>query len=159
MSETEAEHGEEEPFMSHSLLGSLFSERRSQAPPLPLDAEALAGSRAEAEVDRGFEFALDALPCNAMFCDRELTLRYLNRASRKTLRTLQPHLPVPVDQIVGKSIHIFHKAPAKIDRIMDAMQHQGAHQLPYKATIALGPVKLDLEVEPMTDERGEFIGA
>ena len=35
--------------------------------------------------DRSFEFALDALPCNAMFCDRELILRYLNRASRKTL--------------------------------------------------------------------------
>ena len=45
-----------------------------------------------------------------MFCDRELILRYLNRASRKTLRTLQQYLPVPVDQIVGKSIHIFHKS-------------------------------------------------
>jgi methyl-accepting chemotaxis protein len=110
-------------------------------------------------VDRNFEFALDALPCNVMFCDRELTLRYLNRASLKTLRTLQQHLPVPVDQIVGKSIQIFHKDQAKIDRIMGAKQLQGTHHLPHKATIALGPVKLDLEVEPMTGERGEFIGA
>jgi methyl-accepting chemotaxis protein len=145
--------------MSHSLLGSLFSERGSQTPPVSLGAEDFAGSRVESRADRSFEFALDALPVNAMFCDRELTLRYMNRASRKTLRTLQQYLPVPVDQIVGKSIHLFHKNPANIDRIMGAKQHQSAHQLPHKATIALGPVKLDLEVEPMTGERGEFIGA
>ena len=112
----------------------------------------------DAEADRSFEYALDALPCNAMFCDRELVLRYLNRASRKALLTLQQYLPVPVDKIVGKSIHIFHKSPANIDRILGAKQHQGIHQLPHKATIPLGPLKLYIEAEPMIDQRGEFIG-
>ena len=91
-----------------------------------------------APADRSFEFALDALPCNAMFCDRDLILRYLNRSSRKTLLTLQQHLPVPVDQIVGKSIHIFHKSPPNIDRILGAKSMHGPHHLPHKATIALG---------------------
>jgi methyl-accepting chemotaxis protein len=94
-----------------------------------------------------------------MFCDRELILRYLNRASRKTLLTLQEHLPVAVDKIVGNSIHIFHKAPANVDRILGAGNLHGSHSLPHKATISLGPVKLDLEVEPMSNERGEFVGA
>jgi len=57
-------------------------------------------SRADAVVDRSYEYALDALPSNAMFCDRELILRYLNRASRQTLLALQEHLPVPVDQMM-----------------------------------------------------------
>ena len=68
---------------------------------------------------------MDALPVNAMFCDRDLILRYLNRSSRKTLLSLQQHLPVPVDQIVGKSIHIFHKSPPNIDRILGAKASPG----------------------------------
>jgi methyl-accepting chemotaxis protein len=113
----------------------------------------------EANVDRSFEYALDALPCNAMFCDRELTLRYLNRFSRKTLLSLQQYLPMPVDQIVGKSIHIFHKGPENVERILGAKQHHGVHKLPHNATIALGPVKLDLNIEPMKDAQGGFVGA
>jgi methyl-accepting chemotaxis protein len=113
----------------------------------------------QAEPDRSFEFALDALPSNAMFCDRELILRYLNRASRKTLLSLQQHLPMPVDQLVGQSIHVFHRNHENIDRILGANHARGAHQLPHRATIVLGPVKLDLQVEPMTGKQGEFIGA
>jgi methyl-accepting chemotaxis protein len=94
-----------------------------------------------------------------MFCDRQLTLRYLNRASLKTLLTLQQHLPVPVDQIVGKSIHIFHSSPAGVEWILGGTDPHSTHHLPHKATIALGPVKLDLEVEAMTGAHGEHIGA
>ncbi|MFZ1085569.1 MAG: methyl-accepting chemotaxis protein [Terracidiphilus sp.] len=124
-----------------------------------MSALALSETQSAQGVDRNFEFALDALPVNAMFCDRELILRFLNRSSLKTLRTLQQYLPCPVDQVVGQSIHIFHRNQENIDRILGNKQHQGRHHLPHKATIALGPVMLDLEVEPMTDERGGFIGA
>ena len=118
-----------------------------------------ANASAETELGRFFEYALDALPVNAMFCDRDLILRYINRSSRKTLLSLQQHLPLPVEQIVGKSIHIFHRNQENIDSILGNHEHQGRHHLPHKATIALGPVMLDLEVEPMTDARGQFIGA
>jgi methyl-accepting chemotaxis protein len=121
--------------------------------------DAPAEPRSEAQTDRSFQFALDALPVNAMFCDRELTLRYLNRASLKTLHSLQQYLPVPVDKIVGNSIHIFHRHQANIDRIMGSKHPRGAHELPHKATIELGPVKLDLSVEPMTGAHGEYVGA
>jgi len=135
----------------------MFSQRGAKAPPVPASLRPAAEPRIEAEADRSFEYALDALPVNAMFCDRDLILRFLNRSSRKTLESLQQYLPVPVDQIVGKSIHIFHKSPPNIDRILGA--RQGIHHLPHKATIPLGPVKLDLNVEPMTGSRGEFMGA
>jgi methyl-accepting chemotaxis protein len=106
-----------------------------------------------------FQFALDALPCNAMFCDRDLILRFLNKSSRKTLRGLQQFLPVPVDQIVGNPIHIFHKNPGNVERILGAGQHQGAHQLPHRAVIRLGPETLDLEIEAVVDARGTHIGS
>jgi methyl-accepting chemotaxis protein len=145
--------------MSHSVLGGLFSSRGTQAPPVLMGNHATAQTANAIDVDYSFKYALDALPCNAMFCDRELILRYLNRSSLKTLRTLQEHLPVHVDQIVGKSIHIFHKSPPNIDKILGNKEIQGRHHLPHKATIPLGPVKLDLEVEPMIDGHGEYIGA
>jgi len=145
--------------MSHGLFGGLFSQRGAEKSIVSMDADELMQPSSGNEGDRSFEFALDALSCNTMFCDRDLILRYLNRASRKTLLTLQQYLPVPVDQIVGKSIHIFHKSPANIDRIMGAKDHHGAHQLPHKMTIELGPVKLDLEVEPMLNSLREYIGA
>jgi methyl-accepting chemotaxis protein len=145
--------------MSHGLFEGLFSRHGEPTLPVPMVNNSRPEPAAEALADRSFEFAMDALPCNAMFCDRELILRYLNRSSRKTLLTLQQYLPVPVDQIVGKSIHIFHKSPPNIDRILGAGHPQGMHRLPHKATIDLGPVKLDLHVEATTGERGEYLGA
>ena len=145
--------------MSHGVLGGLFSRNCAQTAAVEEGFDDPVATAFDAELDRSYEYALDALPCNAMFCDRELILRYLNRSSRKTLKTLQQYLPVPVEEIVGKSIHIFHKVPENIERILGGKPHHGVHKLPHKATIALGPVKLDLEVEPMTGERGEYVGA
>jgi len=147
--------------MAQSVLGGLYS--KTSAPPQavrvqPAAQGGLAREESKPAVDRSFELALDALPCNVMFCDRDLILRYMNRASRKTLLSLQQHLPLPVDELLGKSIHFMHKEPARIDRILGAKEHSGRHQLPHKATIALGPVKLDQEIEPMVDERGEYVG-
>jgi methyl-accepting chemotaxis protein len=141
------------------MLGTLFSRHSTQDLPVSMNDGAELESSAEPLVDRIFEYALDALPSNAMFCDHELILRYLNRASRQTLRGLEKYLPVPVDQMIGKSIHIFHKSGQNVERILGAGQHQAAHQLPYKAIIALGPVKLDLNVERMIGNDGEFAGA
>jgi len=145
--------------MSHGLFGGTFAQRGATPPPTAANTLAVSEITPASDVDRSFEFALDALPCNAMFCDRDLILRYMNRSSRKTLLTLQQHLPVPVDQILGKSVHIFHKTPPRIDKILGGKEHAGKHQLPHKATIQLGPVKLDLEVEPMVNAGGEYIGA
>jgi len=144
--------------MSHGLLGGIFEHRNAAAGPLVEDASGNAEFVPDQAVDRSFQYALDALPCNAMFCDRELILRFLNKSSRKTLLTIQQHLPVPVDQIVGKSIHIFHRSQDNIDSILGA-KHHDAHHLPHKAVIALGPVKLDLHVEPMITEFGDYVGA
>jgi len=144
--------------MSHGLLEGLFEPRHTAAPLIEDQTLGRAEANPDEAVDRRFEYALDALPCNAMFCDRELILRFLNKSSRKTLLTLQQYLPVPVDQIVGKSIHIFHKSQDNIEQILGAKYHK-KHHLPHKAVIALGPIKLDLHVEPMESESGDYVGA
>jgi methyl-accepting chemotaxis protein len=159
LNETEVRRSQERVAMSHGVLEGLFSHRSAHPSQISMGVDAPPAVESETGNDRNFEFAMDALPCNAMFCDRELVLRFLNRASRKTLLSLQQYLPFPVDELVGKSIHVFHKSPANVDRLLGAGQHNGIHHLPHRATIPLGPVKLDLEVEQMIDARGKFVGA
>jgi methyl-accepting chemotaxis protein len=145
--------------MAHGLFGGVFG-RRDEAPSAAvLDQFAADETTPDIDVDGSFKSALDALPANAMFCDCDLILRYMNKSSRKTLLTIQQHLPLPVDQLIGKSIHLMHKNPARIDKILGAKEHAGRHQLPHKAVIELGPIKLDLNIEPMVNDSGEFIGA
>ena len=55
---------------------------------------------------------MDSAPFNILFCDCDLTLRYANPASMKTLKTLEQYLPARVDELIGNSIDIFHKNPA-----------------------------------------------
>lgn len=148
------------------MLQGMFGTKSTPAaipPPLAAasNASEAAASRKEktSGLERWYELALDAMPCNAMFCDQDLILRFLNKASRKTLRSLQQYLPIPVDQFVGKSIHVFHKHPDNVDRILGAKQHHGSNKLPHRAIIHVGPETLDLEIEPMLDEQGRHVGS
>jgi len=149
--------------MAHGLFAGLFTHRDATSPSAvpghPEAVQSIPAVEHAVEIDRSFQRALDALPANVMFCDRDLILRYINKASRKTLLTLQQHLPLPVDHLIGKSIHVMHRDPARIDKILGAKEHAGKHRLPHQATIELGPFKLDQQIEPMLNERGDCIGA
>ncbi len=120
-------------------------------------AVATATTREESEL-LWFKRAFDALPVNAMFCDTNLILKYLNKASRNTLNGLAQYLPKPVDQLVGNSIHIFHKRTDQIENLLGAKHHHGNHKLPHRAVIQLGPEKLDLDLDAMYDESGTYVG-
>ncbi|WP_300639244.1 methyl-accepting chemotaxis protein [Nocardioides sp.] len=93
-------------------------------------------------------------PTNMMFADRDFNITYMNPASLETLRGLQAYLPVPVDKIVGTSLDAFHKSPDYQRGILadDA-------NLPRRANISVGPETLDLNVSPIRDKDGHYIGA
>lgn len=104
---------------------------------------------------------LEHLPANVMYCDRDLILRYINGSSRKTLEGLQQYLSVPVKDMIGQSIHIFHKQPQLAEDVLGGANsgHEGKHRLPHRAVIQLGPEKLDLMIEAVKNNRGEYVGA
>jgi methyl-accepting chemotaxis protein len=114
--------------------------------------------RDEPTQDRTFEYALEALPGNAMYCDRDLVLRFMNRSARKTLQGLQQHIPVRVDQLIGKSIHAVHRNAKAVEAILGMPPTGQGHKLPHKAMIALGPVRLDLHIDQIKAENGEYAG-
>jgi len=101
-----------------------------------------------------FKAMLENAPVNVMFADQDLTITYLNPASIKTLGRLAQHLPVPVDQILGQKIDIFHKNPGYQRRLLSDPKN-----LPRQANIAVGPETLDLLVSPIYNAQKEFQGS
>ncbi|MDX2052227.1 MAG: GAF domain-containing protein [Polyangiaceae bacterium] len=96
---------------------------------------------------------MENAPINVIYADREGTIQYMNPASLKTLRSLEAHLPVRADEIIGKSIDIFHKKPEHQRGIV-----ANPKNLPHEATISVGPEKLRLLVSAILDQKGEFLG-
>ncbi len=96
----------------------------------------------------------ETAPTNLMFADRDMVIQYMNPASLNTLRTLEEHLPVPADEVVGSSLDIFHKDPSYQRGILADQDN-----LPRRAQIKVGPETLDLLVTAMTDADGTFVGA
>src|SRR5262249_13571732 len=93
---------------------------------------------------------IENAPVNIMFADRDLTLRYLNATSIRTFKKLEQYLPVKADQMLGKSIDIFHKNPEHQRRLL-----ADPRNLPHSAVIRVGPEDLDLHAAAILDQNGE----
>ncbi|MEZ5391806.1 MAG: methyl-accepting chemotaxis protein [Bryobacterales bacterium] len=116
-------------------------------------SEITANKLRELEADR-VQSMMENSPINTMFADRDLVIRYLNPASRDTLRKLENFLPVKADQMIGQCIDIFHKNPAHQRKML-----ADPNNLPHRAYIQLGPETLGLLVCAIRDKKGEYLGA
>ena len=97
---------------------------------------------------------VDKMPINVMLADpTDFTITYANQTSIETLRGLQEHLPCPADELVGKSIDIFHKNPSHQHKLLGDPAN-----LPHNAKIRLGQETLDLRVSALMGADGEYIG-
>src|SRR5579871_5564810 len=109
--------------------------------------------RLEVEAAR-IQSMMENMPINVLYADKDLKLRYINPASRKQLTALQHLLPVKVEDMLGKSIDLFHKNPEHQRRMLSDPKN-----LPHRATIPLGEEMLDLLVSPIFDKNGAFLGS
>ncbi len=97
---------------------------------------------------------VDNAPVNIMYADLDLKIRYMNPKAEQTLKRLEAHLPIKVDQMIGSSIDVFHKTPEYQQRLL-----ADPRNLPRTRTINVGPELFELSVSAMTDEAGRHIGA
>lgn len=88
-----------------------------------------------------------------ILADRSFKIIYMNPASYTALRSLQHLLPCPVDEIVGKSIDIFHRQPERQRAIVSDPAN-----LPHRVPIKLGDEVLDLSVTALKDAEGHYMG-
>ena len=96
---------------------------------------------------------MENAPINVMFADLDLKIQYMNPESTKTLRRLESHLPIRVDQMIEQNIDVFHKNPAHQRKVL-----ANDKNLPMKATIDVGPEKLDLQVSAIYDQNKKYVG-
>jgi methyl-accepting chemotaxis protein len=97
---------------------------------------------------------LNDMPINVMMLDPQtFEITYVNNTSVETLRPLQSHLPVPVDNLLGQCVDVFHKNPEHQRRIL-----ADPSNLPFNAKIALGDETLDLRVNAIMGDDGSYIG-
>jgi methyl-accepting chemotaxis protein len=106
----------------------------------------------EADVEKVRQIVENS-PNNIMQADTELIIRYMNPASLRTLKQIEHLLPCRADEVIGKSIDVFHKSPEHQRRLLADPKN-----LPHRAKIRLGNETLDLLVSPIRDAAGAYIG-
>ncbi len=89
-----------------------------------------------------------------MVADREFRITYMNPASIELLTQLQSLLPCRVEDMIGRSIDMFHKHPSHQHSLL-----QDVRQLPHEATIQLGDETLLLNVSALYGPDGEHAGS
>ncbi len=96
---------------------------------------------------------LDDMPINIMMADTDLEVTYINHSSVEMLNELSEFFPFPIEKTMGQSIDLFH------DEIKT--QHvllSNADNLPHRMQIQIGPETLDLQISPICNKNGDYLG-
>ncbi len=100
---------------------------------------------------------LDSLDTNVFVADTSLRMIWMNRRSRDTLRTLEPVIRATfrmgVDEMLGGSIHRFHRDSSRIDRIL-----ADPSALPRAADFSFGTATIRTRINAITDSRRQRLG-
>lgn len=108
--------------------------------------------RLETEVEKIRQMT-ENTPINTMMANTDLIIEYANSASVRTLKRIEHLLPCRAEEIVGKSIDLFHKKPEHQRRLLSDPSN-----LPHRATIRLGDEFLDLNITPIYDPKRKYLG-
>ena len=100
---------------------------------------------------------LDSLNANCFVADLDLTLVWMNRKAARTVRLVGPAVRqsfgMSVEELLGGSIHRFHKDPARIERIL-----ADPAALPREAVFSFGGITLRTQIDAITDSAGVRCG-
>lgn len=115
--------------------------------------EKVLARQADREMQQRYTQMVENTSVRLILADRTFKIVYMNPASYTALRRLQHLLPCPVDEIIGKSIDIFHRHPEGPRGIVSDPK-----RLPHRVPIKLGDEVLDLSVTALLDADGHYMG-
>ena len=126
--------------------------RRDEIGVIAEAVEELRGTVGEAFAQRQM---IEQLPIGIIRCNPrdEFRIDYMNTEMLKILRAVPQILPCSPDEVMGKSVDIFHRKP----------EHQRAlladgSRLPYHARIRVADQVMDLDASAIRDKDGAYIG-
>lgn len=100
---------------------------------------------------------LDSLRANVFIASLELDVVFVNNKAAKTLQQIEPEIRsvfgLSVREILGGSIHRFHRDPGRVEKILNA---SGA--LPHAASFSFGEVTLSTQINAIELPDGQRIG-
>lgn len=135
------------------LVSAIFDENKNYLGPMVTWEVITQKLKTENEVAR-VNSMMENAPVNVLYADKDsFEITYINPSSVKTLKTIEEHLPVKVDQLMGQCIDIFHKNPAHQRKILSDPRN-----LPHRANIQVGPEVLDLLVSAIFDKDKNYLG-
>ena len=99
---------------------------------------------------------IEQMPIGVLVADprNEFRITYANAFSMHLVQLMEAHMPVKADAMLGQSIDIFHKGPARIRALLSDPAN-----LPHKARLRVGTETLDLNASALRDPSGQYVGA
>lgn len=96
------------------------------------------------------------IPINVMTVDikNDFKVNYVNQSSMDFLSKHEASLPARANEILGRSIDIFHKNPDVQHRILS-----NPANMPYRSRIEVANENVDLMVSALRDRQGMYVGA
>src|SRR5215467_13925729 len=89
--------------------------------------------------------ALDRLQANVFIANSELEIVYINDCAQRTLKKIANEVRgafgVEIEQILGSSIHRFHKDASRVERILHSEE-----ALPHQAEFTFGEITLEARI-------------
>jgi methyl-accepting chemotaxis protein len=92
-------------------------------------------------------------PVGIMYCDKDLTIQFMNETAKGILRKVERHLPVSLERLVGANIDVFHKNPAHQRRMLSDDRN-----LPHRARMEIGGETMELFITAIHDGAGRYVG-
>jgi methyl-accepting chemotaxis protein len=132
--------------------------RKEEGKPMAASTPAAGGNMVTSDL-KVLTDILEYSPLNIMMCDVDENIVFVNRKAREVLTgledELQKYLPgFRVSEVVGGSIHRYHRDPDAIRRILHAMRPGEVRH----GAITPGPFYFEHETRLLTNAKGERVG-
>ncbi len=105
----------------------------------------------------GLKACLDQLDTNVFVADKNLNLVYMNDKAERTCRIVENEVyesfRVRIDELLGGSIHRFHKDPERVEAVL-----RNPANLPHSATFSFGAVSLKTQINAVREPGGPILG-
>ena len=101
--------------------------------------------------------SLESMQVNLLFADPEYNLIFANEKAKETLSLIREDIRkefgVSLEDMVGGSIHRFHKNPDAIERIL-----RDPRSLPHTAEFSFGEITLSAQINGIYSQNGQIAG-
>jgi methyl-accepting chemotaxis protein len=101
--------------------------------------------------------ALDSVQANIFVADPAFKIVFINESAKGTLGRIAAEMRgsfgVEIDDILGSSIHLFHKDSANVERIL-----KNPKALPYETRFVFGQITLETRINSISAKEGKVLG-